>query len=67
MSEDRVIETAGKAVRTAITLARDLWEGVMIEALRRGLTLTQVAEAALRRWLGLGEAEREKEGGRSGS
>jgi hypothetical protein len=49
-----------KAVKTTVTLARDLWESAKIEAVKRGLTLAQVVEAALKKYLELTEAERKR-------
>ncbi|MCD6445190.1 hypothetical protein J7L49_00160 [Candidatus Bathyarchaeota archaeon] len=49
-----------KVVKTSITLTRNLWEKAKIEALKRGLTLTEVVETALKKWLELSEKEREK-------
>jgi hypothetical protein len=57
MSLSREVE---KVVKTTVTLARELWESAKIEAVKRGLTLTQVVEAALRKYLELAEAERKK-------
>jgi len=55
-------EEIEKAVKTSIILARDTWERAKIEALKRGLTLTQVVQAALEKWLELSEKEREARG-----
>jgi len=55
-----VTEEVEKVVKTSVTLARDVWEKAKIEALKRGLTLTQVVEASLKRWLEVSERERIK-------
>jgi hypothetical protein len=47
-------------VKTSITLARDVWEEAKIWALKKGLTLSQVVEAALRKYLEIAERERER-------
>lgn len=54
------MEKAERLTKTTITLARDLWEGAKIEALKSGLTLTEVVQAALRRYLEVAERERKK-------
>lgn len=54
-------EEIRRAVKTTVTLARDVWERAKIEAVRQGLTLTQVVEAALRKYLELAEEKRKKE------
>lgn len=48
-------------IKTSITLARDVWEEAKIWALKKGLTLSQVVEAALRKYLEIAERERAKE------
>jgi len=53
---DAITET----VKTSITLAKDLWQQIKIEAIKRGLTFAQVVEAALRKWLEIEEQERRK-------
>jgi len=58
MSMSKEVE---KAVKTSITLTRNLWERAKIEALKRGLTLTEVVEAALKKWLEIAEKERGRE------
>jgi len=55
-------EEIEKVVKTSIILARDTWERAKIEALKRGLTLTQVVQAALEKWLELSEQERKARG-----
>jgi hypothetical protein len=57
-----VSEEIEKVVKTSITIARDIWEKVKIEALKRGLTFAEVTEAALKKWLELSEQERKKKG-----
>ena len=59
-----VSEEVEKVVKTTVTLTRNLWEKAKIEALRRGLTLTEVVEAALKKWLELAEKERKDKGGK---
>ena len=59
-----VSEEVEKVVKTSITLTRNLWEKAKIEALRRGLTLTEVVEAALKKWLELAEKEHKEKGGK---
>jgi predicted DNA-binding ribbon-helix-helix protein len=66
MSEDaerkaaEVVESIAETVKTSVTLTRDLWQQIKIEAIKRGLTFAQVVEAALRKWLELEEEERKK-------
>jgi len=48
-------------VKTSITLAKDVWEEAKIWALKKGLTLSQVVEVALRKYLEVAEKERAKE------
>lgn len=48
-----------KFIKTTITLSRETWERIKIEAIRKGLTLTQIVEAALRKYLEILEQERE--------
>ena len=59
-----VSEEVEKVVKTSVTLTRNLWEKAKIEALRRGLTLTEVVEAALKKWLELAEKEGKEKGGK---
>lgn len=53
---------AKKFVKTSITLTRDVWEKAKIEAVKSGLTLTQVVEVALKKYLEVAEKERTKGG-----
>ena len=46
-------------IKTTITLSRETWEKVKIEAIKKGLTFTQIVEAALRKYLEILEKERE--------
>ncbi len=50
-----------KRVKTSLELSRNLWRDVKVYAAKKGLKLTQVGEAALKRYLELSEEER-KEG-----
>lgn len=54
-------EEVKKFVKTSVTLTRDLWEQVKIEAVKQGLTLTEMVQAALKKYLEISERER-KEG-----
>jgi len=65
MSEEKkenVVEKTGEAftktVKTSISIAEDLWREVKIAAIKRGLTFSEVVNAALRKWLELTEKER---------
>jgi len=60
MSEEieKVVKAHEEVVKTSIALARSLWEKAKIKALKEGLTLTQVVEAALRKYLELSEEEK---------
>lgn len=51
-------EKIEKTVKTTIKLAESLWRDAKIYAVRKGLKLTQVVEAALREYLK--EIEEEK-------
>ncbi|MEM1538212.1 MAG: hypothetical protein QXK12_05885 [Candidatus Nezhaarchaeales archaeon] len=51
-------EEVKKLVKTSITLTKDLWEQAKIIALKQGLTLTEVIQAALKKYLEILEKER---------
>jgi len=55
---EELAEKIEKTVKTTITLADSLWRDVKVYAAKKGLKLTQVVEAALRKYL----EETEKEG-----
>jgi len=46
-----------RSVKTSLTLEYILWERAKIVAMRKGLTLAKVVEAALERYLGEGGEE----------
>ena len=52
---EKVAKAHEEVVKTSIALARSLWEKAKIRALKEGLTLTQVVEAALKKYLELSE------------
>jgi predicted aspartyl protease len=60
MSEEieKVVKAQEEIVKTSIALARSVWERAKIEALKQGLTLAQVIEAALKKYLELSEEEK---------
>lgn len=57
---EELARSAVKTVKTSVSIARDLWQQVKIEAIKRGLTFAQIVEEALRKWLELEEQERKK-------
>ena len=54
-------KTARVTIKTSLNLAKNLWREVKLYAVREGLTLTQVVEAALRKYLEIEEAKTRKE------
>jgi hypothetical protein len=65
MSEDKLekrIKTSIGKISTSIELPVELWRKTKIYAAKEGLKLTQVVEAALRKYLELSENEEAKSG-----
>jgi hypothetical protein len=56
--ENRIKASVGK-ISTSIELPVELWRRTKIYAAKKGLKLTQVVEAALRKYLELSEKEKE--------
>jgi hypothetical protein len=50
-------EELKKIVKTSISIPVDLWRDIKIYAAKKGLKLTQVVEAALRKYIELTEGE----------
>jgi hypothetical protein len=53
-------EEIEKIVKTSINIPAKLWRDVKVYAAKEGLKLTQVVEAALRKYLELSEEEKGK-------
>jgi hypothetical protein len=53
-------EEIEKIVKTSINIPAKLWRDVKVYAAKEGLKLTQVVEAALRKYLELSEEEKRK-------
>jgi hypothetical protein len=53
-------EEIEKIVKTSINVPAKLWRDVKVYAAKEGLKLTQVVEAALRKYLELSEEEKRK-------
>jgi hypothetical protein len=51
-------EEIEKIIKTSINIPAKLWRDVKVYAAKEGLKLTQVVEAALRKYLELSEEER---------
>jgi hypothetical protein len=58
-------EEVDKIIKTSINIPAKLWRDVKIYAAKEGLKLTEVVQAALKRYLELSEEEREAEKGRT--
>jgi len=48
---NEAVGEAKRVIKTTIKIAEDLWKEVKIYAVKKGLKLTQVIEAALRKYL----------------
>lgn len=53
----KMSEELKKIVKTSISIPVDLWRDIKIYAAKKGLKLTQVVEAALRKYIELTEGE----------
>jgi metal-responsive CopG/Arc/MetJ family transcriptional regulator len=53
-------EEIEKIIKTSINIPAKLWRDVKVYAAKEGLKLTQVVEAALRKYLELSEERKEK-------
>jgi hypothetical protein len=53
-------EEIEKIIKTSINIPAKLWRDVKVYAAKEGLKLTQVVEAALRKYLELSEEEKRK-------
>jgi hypothetical protein len=58
---EKVVKAGADVVKTSVSIGRDLWQQVKIEALKRGLSFAEVTQAALKKWLEL-EEQRKKKG-----
>jgi hypothetical protein len=58
-------EEVEKIIKTSINIPAKLWRDVKIYAAKEGLKLTEVVQAALKRYLELSEEEREAEKGKA--
>lgn len=48
---ESIVASGEKAVKTSVSIAESLWKRAKIAAIKRGLTLTEIVEMALRRLL----------------
>lgn len=48
---ESVVASGEKVVKTSVSIAESLWKRAKIAAIKRGLTLTEIVEMALRRLL----------------
>jgi hypothetical protein len=53
-------EEIEKIIKTSINIPAKLWRDVKVYAAKEGLKLTQVVEAALRKYIELSEEEKRK-------